>query len=447
MKGLKRRLFAPVLLLLAAVALSLGYAAYEAFGGTALLQQRVDNVQRASDLVVRLNALQAETLVNVFRYISGPDPAVGRELERLDATMTRAVGELGRLRGTPAAARLHAQFSAAWQRRAEARRLLLDAARRGDAAALELSSRRWDLARRHADALLADVSGYNLNLLQRTLRELDERRARSLVLLASALVAAFAAVLVYAWHVARTVVRPIVELNDAAAGLPAAQFRPPPDALARDDEIGMLARTLVRVTGEMRLANERLSEADRRKDEFLGMLSHELRNPLAPIRNSLHILDRADPAGPVARRARDVMQRQVAQMARLVDDLLDVTRIARGKIEMRCAGLDLAALVRRAAEDHQELMAGRGLALSVELPPGPLPVEGDETRLAQVVGNLLHNAAKFTPPGGRVLVALHAGGGQAVLRVADTGIGIEPALLPEIFQRLCCTNELRVSFP
>ncbi|HEX9049319.1 MAG TPA: PAS domain S-box protein [Anaeromyxobacter sp.] len=184
----------------------------------------------------------------------------------------------------------------------------------------------------------------------------------------------------------------------------------------------------------VRIASEKLREADRRKDEFLGMLSHELRNPLAPIRNALYILDRAEPTGQQARRAKDVVSRQVGHLTRLVDDLLDVTRIARGKIELRRADLDLAALARRTAEDYRALMQDRGLDLAVELPDAPLVVNGDDTRLAQVLGNLLSNAAKFTPAGGRVSLSLHARDDRALVHVRDTGLGIAPEVLPTIFE-------------
>jgi PAS domain S-box-containing protein len=181
-------------------------------------------------------------------------------------------------------------------------------------------------------------------------------------------------------------------------------------------------------------ANETLREADRRKDEFLGMLSHELRNPLAPIRNSLYILGRLDATALQARRAKEVANRQVAHLTRLVDDLLDVTRIARGKIELRRTELDVGALARRTAEDHRAMMQDRHLALAVEAPDRAVLVHGDETRLAQVIGNLLHNAAKFTPAGGRVTLAVAAEEGRAVIRVSDTGSGIEPEALRSIFE-------------
>jgi PAS domain S-box-containing protein len=184
---------------------------------------------------------------------------------------------------------------------------------------------------------------------------------------------------------------------------------------------------------ERKHAEDALRQADRRKDEFLGMLSHELRNPLAPIRNALYLLDRADPSGDGARRAREVLGRQVGHLTRLVDDLLDVTRIGRGKIELRRADVDLAALVLRTADDHRALMEARGLALEVDAGAEAVVVSGDEVRLAQVLGNLLSNARKFTPAGGRVTIALRRDGERAVLRVRDTGPGVSPELLPSLF--------------
>jgi len=175
-----------------------------------------------------------------------------------------------------------------------------------------------------------------------------------------------------------------------------------------------------------------LREADQRKDEFLGMLSHELRNPLTPIRNSLDLLDRTTPGGELDRRARVVIHRQLSQLTRLVDDLLDVTRISRGKIRLQKDRLDLVDLVRQTVEDHRSLLEGREVAL--RLPTDSLCVVGDRTRLAQAVGNLLQNAAKFTPPGRAVSVSVARAGDGAVVEVVDTGMGIEPDLLPRLFQ-------------
>ncbi len=184
----------------------------------------------------------------------------------------------------------------------------------------------------------------------------------------------------------------------------------------------------------MRAANERLVEADRRKDEFLGMLSHELRNPLAPIRNSVHILQRAEPGSEPARRAREVIARQSDHLTRLIDDLLDVTRIGSGKIALRRTDADVGEVVRRTAEDHRSMLADRGVALDVRVPDAPLRTSADPTRLAQIVGNLLQNAAKFTPAGGRVSVAARAAGGRVEVTVRDTGVGVDAAIRERIFE-------------
>jgi PAS domain S-box-containing protein len=185
---------------------------------------------------------------------------------------------------------------------------------------------------------------------------------------------------------------------------------------------------------ELMEAEEALREASRRKDEFLAVLSHELRNPLAPIRNSMYLLDRAEPTGEQARHAKQVVNRQLAHLTRLLDDLLEVTRITRGMVELRRADLDLGELVRSTAEDYRALMQERGINFTVEVPAAPMFVHSDETRLAQVVGNLLQNAAKFTAAGGDVWVSMIGAGNMAELRVRDSGPGIKPDVLEHIFE-------------
>jgi signal transduction histidine kinase len=195
-----------------------------------------------------------------------------------------------------------------------------------------------------------------------------------------------------------------------------------------------LVTETIREVTELRKAFEALREADRNKDEYLTMLSHELRNPLAPIRSAVFLLERADPASEGARRAREVIARQVGHLARMVDDLLDVSRLARGRIELRRTRLDLAELVRRVGEDHRLLLSNGGIDLDVDVPDQPVGAEGDATRLAQLLGNLLQNSAKFTPRGGRVTLSLDVEDGWAVIRVRDTGAGIEPSLLGSVFE-------------
>ncbi len=187
---------------------------------------------------------------------------------------------------------------------------------------------------------------------------------------------------------------------------------------------------------ELKQTQEALHAADRNKDRFLAMLSHELRNPLAPIKNSLFILGQAAPGSPQGRRAQGVIGRQVDQLVRLVEDLLDVTRITQGKIYIRRERLDLNLLLRHVIEDHRPQIERGEIDLEVRLPAAPAFVDGDGTRLAQVVGNLLQNSIKFTSPGGaiRISAQLDPSRGQAAIRVADNGMGIEPTLLPQLFR-------------
>jgi len=174
-------------------------------------------------------------------------------------------------------------------------------------------------------------------------------------------------------------------------------------------------------------------ENDRRKDEYLAMLAHELRNPLAPLRNALYMLRRPDTLPAHQQWAWDVVRRQVRQLGQLVDGLIDAARVTRGRVELKREVVDLAALVRGCCEIAKAQFAARRHEWIADLPDKPLRVEGDPLRLEQVVANLLDNAAKYTGPGGRVEVSLRRDGREAVIEVRDTGAGISPVLLPRIF--------------
>ena len=185
---------------------------------------------------------------------------------------------------------------------------------------------------------------------------------------------------------------------------------------------------------ELRRLNDELAQAHRRKDEFLATLAHELRNPLAPMTNALEILRRKDPGDPTLRWTRDIIDRQVRQMARLVDDLLDVARISRGRIELRREPVELTAVVHGAIESARPLVNAGGHVLELRLPDQPVWLEADATRLTQVLLNLLNNAAKYTPSGGRIVLAARVEDGQAVVSVRDDGIGLSAEHLPTVFE-------------
>ncbi|MFP5284676.1 MAG: PAS domain S-box protein [Thermoanaerobaculia bacterium] len=188
-----------------------------------------------------------------------------------------------------------------------------------------------------------------------------------------------------------------------------------------------------RLEQELQKRLEELAAADRQKNEFLAMLAHELRNPLAPMRNALHIMKMPGTSEAVVEKARDMMERQLHHMVRLVDDLLDVSRIIRGKIELRRQVLELATAVDRAVETAQPVIDAQGHELSVSLPDEPVWVEADLVRLSQVIANLLTNAAKYTGQAGRIWLSAEREGGQAVVRVRDSGIGIPLELQERVF--------------
>lgn len=184
---------------------------------------------------------------------------------------------------------------------------------------------------------------------------------------------------------------------------------------------------------ELRDVAARLSEADRRKDEFIAMLAHELRNPLAPIRNALEIMRATDDMGTGLRSASEMMERQVRQLVRLVDDLLDVSRISRGKINLRRDVIELGSVISDATDAARESCESGGVELSVKPAAIPILLNGDAARLTQAIGNLLNNSCKFTDKGGRIELSVERESDAAVIRVRDTGIGMSPDQIPYIF--------------
>ena len=187
-------------------------------------------------------------------------------------------------------------------------------------------------------------------------------------------------------------------------------------------------------TSALEATTQALKEANHRKDEFLAMLAHELRNPLAPIRTAVQLLRLKELTEPHRRRARDVIERQVEHLVNLIDDLLDVSRITRGMITLQLEPVLIGAIVARAVETARPAIDAHRHALEVDLPDELISVEGDKTRLVQVIANILHNAAKFMDPGGRIRLSVKRDGQQAIIKVSDTGIGIAPDLIPKMFE-------------
>jgi two-component system, chemotaxis family, CheB/CheR fusion protein len=241
----------------------------------------------------------------------------------------------------------------------------------------------------------------------------------------------------YRPHLDRAITEGVPQALEVTAPLPGGdrhftvRYVPLLDARGRTELVVLAAMDIT----ERQQMEEALREADRRKDDFLALLGHELRNPLSPLRNAIELLRRRPGDVALAERSLPIMHRQVAQLSRLVEDLLDVERIARGKIALRRGPVDLTAVVRGALEDDRALFAEAGLTVHASVPAAPLLTEGDEARLAQAVGNVLANAAKFTDAGGEVHVVLREapGGRAAELSVRDSGIGIDPSFLARVF--------------
>ncbi|MEX2140043.1 MAG: PAS domain S-box protein [Pirellulales bacterium] len=204
------------------------------------------------------------------------------------------------------------------------------------------------------------------------------------------------------------------------------------------------ASKIARDISDRKRAEEALTQAARHKDEFLATLAHELRNPLAPIRNSLQILRMTGDASAGVQRLHEMIERQVTHMVRLVDDLLELSRISRGKIELRTGRVELATVINHAVETSKPLIDAARHQLTVELPPQPLVLDGDAVRLAQVFANLLNNAAKYTLAGGQIVVAARCEADEVVVSIRDTGIGIPRDMLPRVFDMFAqITNDLR----
>jgi PAS domain S-box-containing protein len=203
--------------------------------------------------------------------------------------------------------------------------------------------------------------------------------------------------------------------------------------LGADDRI-IGASKVARDITPRKQAEAALRDADRRKDEFLAILAHELRNPLAPIRNSLHVLKLLSEPDSDTTHLTELMERQVNHMVRLIDDLLEVSRITSGKIELRREAVEIASLARTAVETSRPLIEAAGHQLVVALPPEPLTLHGDPVRLAQVFANLLNNAAKYTQAGGRIWFTVRREGASLIASVRDTGVGIPSDMLPHVFE-------------
>ncbi len=271
--------------------------------------------------------------------------------------------------------------------------------------------------------------------------EVRRRLVAYVLILGTVMAGALGTALVVSAWLQRAVSEPILRVAAAARGVIERRDFSMRAGRTTEDEIGTLADAMNRMLGDLereigerRSAEAALRLADRRKDEFLATLAHELRNPLAPIRNALHLLRLAHVEPATQDEARAIIERQIDQVIRLVDDLVEVSRITTGKLQLRFERVDLRQVAEAAIEAAEPIVRARGHRLSLELPPPGTTIEADSTRLVQVFLNLLNNAAKFTEPGGRIEFSLDVQEGEVVGRVRDNGVGIAAEMIEPIFE-------------
>jgi signal transduction histidine kinase/ActR/RegA family two-component response regulator len=270
--------------------------------------------------------------------------------------------------------------------------------------------------------------------------ELTNRLIDYLRILGAVSVLSLLAALLISAFLQRGITQPILDVTDVAHSVMNSRDFSRRAHRTTEDEIGYLVDAFNNMLAEIGRRSEALLKADRMKDQFLAMLAHELRNPLAPISNGLHLLEAAGARPEVAAQARAMMGRQVKQLVRLVDDLLDVSRITTGKLTLRTAAVELHSVIENAVEIARPVIDTRRHHLKVEYPAAPLHLQGDATRLAQVFSNLLNNAAKYTPPGGAISLTAVVKGDQVEVVVADNGIGMTPTTLDEVFDMFTQAN-------
>jgi PAS domain S-box-containing protein len=226
---------------------------------------------------------------------------------------------------------------------------------------------------------------------------------------------------------------PLITRTGRLVGVLSTHFRSPRKPTDRAMHlVDLCARQAVEFIENARLYSE-LQASNRSKDEFLAVLAHELRNPLAPIRNSLHILRLSGELSPAGEKIQEVMERQVDHLVRMVDDLLEVSRISRGKIELRRQPMELATAILNAVETSRPLIDEAGHQLAISIPPQPLTLNADSVRLSQIIANLLNNSAKYTDPGGQIWLTAQPEGEEVVISIRDTGIGIPRDKLNHVF--------------
>ncbi len=441
MKTLRRAILVPTSLLTAIVSGALLLLAWDSARQGRSLERSSIEVRSAAGLAF---ALADATHDEEHWLILAPEDPGGAHLTSLAETQTRIADVMARIRALPAPARVAAvwtQFESAREALGEIATELLDARRRDDAAAISRAFDKWRLMSDRAEALLDDFTAYHLRRLDRTVAELQRRRTRALGVAGAAIALGFLVAAAFSIGTARTFVRPIVEMAGAAERITATGPLEPVEGAARPDEIGVLARSFNRMTERLVTANARLAAAVRAREDFISIASHELKTPLTPlalrVQQLLRLLrEGAGDAVPreQALRATRTLEKHVASLARLVENLLDVSHITSGVLALRPEETSVFEVAREAVARMSGQLAAAQCETRLDC-ERDVSIRADRVRLEQVLSNLLGNAAKYAA-GAPVVVTVGGGdGGGARIAVADGGPGIPPADRDRIFAR------------
>jgi signal transduction histidine kinase len=431
MATLRANLLLPTLLLTGLVGAALAWVAWDATVTMNRIEREVAEVRAANALAIRLSELVGERqrLVVAYRYTADPDTL--RDIQAIHGDV-EAMGQriqLGAL--TRRGQRIWAQYVATEASQHRGLAALVSAMGAADGPRSERAFQRWSFGGDNLRALLRDFTGHSMRQLDAAVMELEGRRDRSLMFLVALLAASVVAVIGFRVYLGRRIVRPLVAMATTAHRIAREREAIPVDGGERDDEIGILARAMNQVTGDLVHANAKLAEALHVRDEFLSIASHELKTPLTSLRLQLELLSRrfGKPGPPPPQIA--AAQRQEQRLEALISELLDVTRIRAGKFALKRGVVDLSELVGSILERFAPELERSRIPVDAELAPG-LTGNWDGERLDQVVTNLVSNVTKYAP-GAPLAVRTLASDGTAILEVRDSGPGISPALMDRLF--------------
>lgn len=447
MKSLTRAIFVPTAVLAVVIGGALAFLGWESARQARALERDANQVRAATALALALTDAAHEEERWISSLASRSATTHETRIAEAGEHVARRSTEIEAFPLSPRAAEVWTQFVGSRRALRPYTEEVVAAARRGDPTARALALDKWRLMNIRADLLLSNFTAYHLNRLDRTVADLQRRRARTLTLAGAAVAAALLLAAGFAAVLARKVVRPLVEMANAANRIQATGTATPVAGAERRDELGVLARAFNDMTGRLvsanttlARANASLAEAVRARDEFISIASHELKTPITPlalrVQHLLRVAREAQhglvPRELVVKVTRN-LDTHVVKLSKLVENLLDVSRINSGQLALRMEDFPLSAAVGDALDRVSAELSAANCDVRVEGPPD-IVVRGDRSRVEQVLVNLLGNAAKYAP-GGPVVVRVAAGADVVEVEVEDAGPGITPQDQQRIFER------------